>query len=138
MPARVSGKTVAAAEAPSQAEPAAAATPTTTLPPRPTPVKKKASAAKGLMKLKPKGGYRTLSQNLKDYFTIAVILVLTALLGRSMQEGAGEHGEHEEEPHAAHAEAAVADEAVRTAEAIVAKLDGKGGPGGADDGGGAE
>ena len=63
-----------------------------------TPLKKKATS-KGLFKLKPKGGCRTLSQQLKDYTTIATILLLTAVLGRYLQaqklaeEEAQVHGE---------------------------------------------
>eukprot|EP00966_Prymnesium_polylepis_P273298 6313419-Prymnesium_polylepis.2 len=45
---------------------------------------KKKTGGKGLFKLKPKSGCRTLAQQLKDYTTIVIILLLTALLGRYM------------------------------------------------------
>ena len=50
-----------------------------------TPAKKKL-AGKGLFELKPKGGCRTLTQQLKDYTLIALILLLTALLGNYLEK----------------------------------------------------
>ena len=69
-----------------------------------TPLKKKATS-KGLFKLKPKRGCRTLSQQLKDYTTIAIILLLTAWFGRYLQarklaeEEVEAHGEALEDAH---------------------------------------